>query len=108
MLGMASPLAASATTYCTGKLTHVWLDATGKLLYNATFRNDHVQICNINQPWNNVSAETCKQWRDMLTKGYLANSTFTIAYYDDPRFNNCANIPNYVQAPAPWYVMLNN
>jgi hypothetical protein len=102
-LALSTTSAIAAPQYCSGKVTHTFLEQSGLFYVNTTFRGDWLAICNINTAWQGVSTEICKSWQATVLSALLADKT-VIFYYTDTV--PCATIPFYANAPAPVYVLL--
>lgn len=104
LVGLAP--ASEATIWCNGQVTGVLTDNTGNVMAYASFRNDWLQVCNLNAAWKGVSVEVCKSWFAKLTAVRIAQEAVTFYYADYPDGTSCLAVPNYTGAPAPGYIAI--
>jgi len=100
-----SQSAFSASQWCTGKVTDLWVDSNGDLLIRSEWRDDHTKLCNVANAWEGITTETCKSWMSILQTAMASRRNATVFYSDAPA---CAELPTYRSAPKPGYVMLRN
>lgn len=101
LLSSAAP--ASAAVWCNGRITQVYTERGGGLLILPSFRNQWIQICSVQTEWKGILPQTCNAWASTVISGMLAGKAFTVAYTE---LDDCAQIPDYQNAPSPAYVML--
>ena len=94
--------AQAATIWCSGTLSRIWVDANGIVHYYASFRNQHLAVCDIDSTRLGITAETCKTWYASLQTAMAAQQSVTIQYSTD---YTCATLPIYTGAPVPRYIM---
>lgn len=95
--------ALAAPQWCNSKISYTWVDRLGNVYVNPDFRQDNVQICNINEAWKGVSVEACRSWQALAMSATLADKA-VIIYYDD--LASCVTLPTYGASPSPGYIML--
>lgn len=98
---LSSP--AYAAAYCDSYVDQFFTTQAGDVLVLPAFRNDWVQICNVQSAWNGVSPATCTSWLSTLISGMISRKQFTFYYASA---SVCSTIPTYGSAPAPGYVLL--
>jgi hypothetical protein len=89
--------------WCTGTISHLWVDNAGIVYVLPSWRQDHTAICVINGTWNGITAELCRSWYALLMTARASGQRLTV-YYTQPY--TCDNLPRYGSTPAPGYVML--
>ena len=92
--------------WCSGTVGNLFVDSSGNVLVLPTWRGDFIQVCNVNNPWNGVSVQTCFSWFSIL-KGANGKPTLTTTYYNGATAT-CNVLLTYGASPAPAYVMLQN
>jgi hypothetical protein len=95
-----------ATIWCNGRITGVLTDNVGNVMAYTTFRNDWLQVCNIDAPWKGVSVAMCKTWAAQLVALRLSQEEMTFYYSEYPDGTSCLAVPNYTGAPAPGYIAI--
>lgn len=105
VLLLCSTVTMAAAQWCSGKLTDLWMDKNGVAFVFTSWRNQYVQVCNINQTVDGVTPANCATWISLI-RNAVTNNADTIIYYADAP--SCASVPIYGAAPIPYYVMLRN
>jgi len=93
---------ANADIWCSGKLAGVYINASGDVIINASWRNDWTRICNLNAAA--PGTVTCSLWASFATTAWQGNRNVRVMYSGGP--TSCSAIPSYNGAPIPDYVML--
>jgi hypothetical protein len=98
----------AALQWCTGTISHSWVDAGGSFFVLPSWRGDHVRLCNVKATLSDaqvgsIDPATCKSWVALVLQAVATNKSMIIQYPDAPA---CNAIPHYHQAPLPSYVML--
>ena len=106
VLAIGFSLSASAgNIYCSGNVVNLYVSSTGDVIFQADYRSDYTEVCNLHGNWAQISTETCYAWYSQLiaakthAKQVLLNYSTTAAY-------TCADLPTYGNSPAPQYVMV--
>ena len=97
--------ALAAPQWCTGTIGLTWIDAGGNLMILGSWRNDHTQVCGLNQAWNGIPTTVCSAWFRLLTAAQVLSSQVIFYYPDAPA---CNALPTYASSLTPGYVMLLN
>lgn len=100
-----SVTANAATQWCYFNVDYIWTSANGSLFFYPKERGDHIQVCNIDQPYQGISTTVCKSWFQTLTVATAIKKRVIIQYNDAPA---CTSLPTYSSAPVPNYIMLEN
>ena len=93
------------SVWCSGKITHTYLNHDGVLYIHGTWRNQHTAICDVDNIRDGVTPETCKGWLSIAMAAKLSQNNVVLHYGDVP---SCSAIPQYNSAPKPSYLMLAN
>ena len=93
----------SDATHCYGTIKALYIDASGNVLIQPSFRNDWLQICNSVSAWNSIDPITCKSWTALATTLRVTQEQ-SVIYYASSTLA-CDTIPAYGAAPAPGYLM---
>ncbi|WP_137938154.1 hypothetical protein [Chitinivorax sp. B] len=107
-------LSAPATAepiFCTGKITQQYMNESGEFFIRPDWRNDWIQICNLNTEWRGISPQVCASFFAAAKTAVISKVRTTVAYWDRPGApapTACNIIPTYQQAPTPGYLMLIN
>ena len=102
-LWMSATGTASADVFCRGVIHQMYIQADGGLQIFPSFRNDWLQLCNLNATRAGVTVDTCKAWLALITTLQVTQQPVTIAY---PGGSACDALATSQYAPAPAYVML--
>lgn len=100
---LVSVPAMAAPQWCQSKIEHSFVDRYGNVYVWAVFRQDYIQICNVDAPWKGVSVELCRTWQALSMSAILSDKPMII-FYDDAA--SCQTVPAYDGAPSPGYMML--
>ena len=92
---------ASAAIWCGGKLAGVYINSTGDVIINGSWRNDWTRICNLKE--DAPGAVTCSLWASYAATAWQGNRNVRLMYSGPA---SCAAIPTYNGAPVPGYLML--
>jgi hypothetical protein len=92
---------ASAAIWCSGKLAGVYINSTGDVIINGSWRNDWTRICNLKE--DTPGAVTCSLWASYAASAWQGNRNVRLMYSGPA---SCGEIPNYNGAPVPEYLML--
>lgn len=95
---------ASASVWCTGTLSAVYLAADGSLVIQGSWRNDYTEICNDQGTFGGIDQVTCTAWYAAAVKAEAAQSKVTVFYGNDGGYT-CSNLPTYANAIVPYYFM---
>lgn len=88
-------------------VSNLWIRADGAVFIHPQFRNDHIQVCNLNAEWKGVGTVTCLSWLSLMRSATARAGSSMLFYYSNSPAA-CSNMPTYESAPAPYYVMLQN
>lgn len=88
---------------CSGRVLGIFVNNTGNLYIQASYRNEWTQICNVTSTWKGISPDLCKQWSSLVTALRVTQEP-VVVYYSETMA--CNAIPYYTDAPAPVYVMI--
>ena len=102
LLASLGHTAHAANIWCSGTLSRVWVDVNGIVFYYASFRNQHIAVCDLDAARQGVTPDTCKAWYTSLQTAMAAQQSVTIQYNTD---YTCATLPTYGGAPVPRYIM---
>lgn len=91
--------------FCDGTISKMYIDSSGGVVINPSYRYDFTKICNINVAWKGVSTETCKSWVSLALSAKLSKSNVKVRYKTND-INSCPTMPTYGSSPAPDYIML--
>lgn len=97
--------ASAGNIYCEGNIVNLYVSSAGDVIFQADYRADYTEVCNLHGSWQGIDTETCYAWYSQLiaaqthAKGVLLNYSTTATY-------TCANLPTYGNSPAPGYVMV--
>lgn len=89
--------------YCTGLITEHLVYSDGTLMILAPWRNDWINLCNLQSPWKGVSTEACFSWFSLVTAARTNNEPIDV-YYDSNL--TCATFGTYGGAPGAVYVRM--
>ncbi len=92
-----------AAIWCMGDITASYIDGSGNFFVRPDFRNDYLGVCNVEGDAS-VSSIHCSHWVAMMNTAVAENQT-VIMFYGGSNYT-CANLPTYLGAPTPDYVML--
>lgn len=92
---------ATANIWCSGKLAGVYINSSGDVIINGSWRNDWTRICNLNEA--TPGTVTCSLWASFATTAWQGNRSVRLMYGGQ---GSCSEIPSYNGAPTPAYVML--
>jgi len=99
--------ASAGNIYCLGSVVNLYVSSSGDVIFQASYRSDYTEVCNLHGSWQGISTETCYAWYSQLiaaqthTKQILLNYQTTATY-------TCANLPTYENSPVPGYVMVSS
>lgn len=97
--------AQSAQQWCSGTLSYLFVDTSGAVYVNNSWRGDYVILCNVNGTWAGIPTTTCLAWLS-LARNALQRASYVTFYYSDAPA--CNAMPTYGSAPVPSYIMMNN
>jgi hypothetical protein len=102
-VSLATP--AFADTICGGDapVQRVLTYSDGSVLLLTSWRNDYLQICNLNSTWKGVSTGTCFAWMSQISSALAFNKP-TGFYYAGVDATFCKSAPTYGNAPVPVYI----
>jgi hypothetical protein len=103
ILLIASSAIYAEQQWCSGVISHVWVDKVGATYITGSWRREHTQICNLSNEWKGVSPNTCRSWLGLAQHAHATQISVVLQYADVP---SCKDIPYYGYAPSPNYVML--
>ncbi|MEP2990308.1 MAG: hypothetical protein ABJN65_00985 [Parasphingorhabdus sp.] len=103
---MALPSTGNAAAWCSGNITNTFTTSSGEVVILGTWRGTWTSICNVKQEWKGVPPEVCYVWFSHVSNAITENKTVTVQYSAIDQ-TECATMPTYSTAPAPYYVMLN-
>jgi hypothetical protein len=89
--------------WCTGTLSHLWVDSGGVVQVLSSWRQDHTAICSITTTWNAIPVDVCRSWYALLLTARASGQRITTMYFHN---STCSTLPTYNSTPAPSYVML--
>lgn len=89
--------------WCTGTVESVYIDSTGGVTFQASYRNDYTRACNVHGTWGGISTETCMTWYSALLAARVQNQHVTVFYATT---TSCAALPTYDNSLVPGYVMV--
>jgi hypothetical protein len=98
----------AAGQWCTGTISHSWVDAGGNFYVLPSWRGDHVRLCSVKTTLPDVhiggiDPVICKSWVALVLQAVAASKSMVIQYPEAPA---CNAIPHYHLAPLPNYVMV--
>ncbi|MEO9599791.1 hypothetical protein [Parasphingorhabdus sp.] len=99
------PSSANANAFCSGTVTHTLTYVNGGVMIRSTWRNNWTQICNVKEEWKGVTPEVCYIWFSHASSAVTENKPLTVHYLGLDQAE-CATMPTYGGAPAPYYVLL--
>lgn len=101
LLGLSSMNVMAGNIWCAGKLSGVYVAASGDVIINGDWRNEWTRICNVKS--GEVDTVTCSLWSSYAASSVQNDIKVRFMYSGDFQ---CNNIPTYASAPAPIYFML--
>lgn len=104
-LALAVSCQAYAQQSCTSIVTNALVYKGGAVLVLPAFRQDFIQVCNIDVAWKDISPSTCAAWIGHLRSAVARKSTITIWYAEN---TPCNAIQYYGNAPSPVYIGVND
>lgn len=103
LLLLTSASAHANPIWCTGTISHLWVDSGGIVQVLSSWRQDHTAICSITNTWNAIPADLCRSWYALLLTARASGQRITTMYFHN---STCSTLPTYNSTPAPSYVML--
>lgn len=95
---------AYAATYCgPAVVTRSLIYTDGSVKIFAPWRNDFVQICNLQVNWKGIDPQLCWSWSARIDNAISKGQRIGL-YYADLLPGECATMPTYAGAPAPLYL----
>ncbi|WP_137936093.1 hypothetical protein [Chitinivorax sp. B] len=101
--------ATAAGLWCTGKILQHYMSENGEFFIRPDWRNDWVQLCNLNSDWRGITPQVCATFFATAKTAVTTKTGTTVAYWDRPGAPApaaCNIVPTYQQAPTPGYLML--
>jgi hypothetical protein len=103
---LVSPVAATATSYCGGTLTHLLVEGNGHLWAKLTSTSDYVYVCNMESAVNSVNPRTCAMFYSQLVLAYT-NGKYTVFRFNGlPDGTSCSGVPAWNINVATSYVQV--
>ena len=91
--------------WCYGTITQVLTYADGTVSIFPTWRNDWINVCNLNNTVKGISPMTCVAWYAVIKSAASKQPLqTTVMFYQD--MAACEVVPTYANSPAPGYLML--
>lgn len=103
-LALTSPNA-WAVQYCSGTLVSVYMDASGNVIVQGSWRYDYTQLCSDQGSFGGIDSVTCLAWFGAAVKAQGSQSK-VIVYYPNDGGSTCANLPTYSNSLVPGYFMV--
>lgn len=103
MLGTVTLPALCSQVWCTGTADNIYVTTDGSVVFQASYRGDYTQVCNLQGAWQGVPIETCFTWYSSLMSAKAHN--FPVILYYQTTYT-CATLPTYGSAPVPYYIMV--
>ena len=91
--------------WCTGKISNIYIDASKNVLIKGSWRNQYTRICKTDGS-TSIDTVTCSLWVSLATTSMTHDKDVTLMYSDKDGAYTCANLPEYIYAPTPAYLML--
>lgn len=106
VLAIGMSFAASAgNIYCQGTVTSVYVSQAGDVIFQASYRADYTEVCNLHGAWKGISTETCYAWYSQLIAA-KTHAKDVLLNYQTTATHTCSALPTYENSPAPFYVMV--
>lgn len=107
---VAVPVARAAdsappTLFCKGTIDALLVGAHGDVHVRPSWRQNWIELCNVDTPWLGISTKTCSVWVSELMTAHTTRKLTTIRY-DGTGILSCDVIPPYENAPLAGYVLL--
>lgn len=94
---------ATASIYCGGTVTAVYLTSDGSVVIEGSWRGDYTEICNDQGTFGGVDQVTCLSWYAAAIQAEKAQSKVLLDYeYDN---YTCSSLPTYANSITPYYFM---
>ncbi|WP_298309183.1 hypothetical protein [uncultured Erythrobacter sp.] len=104
ILAAAVPASAQSQS-CEGFLTGSYIYDEGSAVVNTDWSPTWFQICNVKTTWKGITPDICLSWLAKVDAAVTHGKNVRF-YYQGNKISACNQIPSYVDAPAPNYVML--